>query len=225
LPWWQTNTSVQPLIQKMLQSDDKKLRYSIMLLLIRNNKPYADSLLTYFASLDNYRYNLYTDLKELKKLDKFPALYFNQLDLGISSLIEKKSSGKPDSLLYVDRLKAVLKGKKGFVYFYKYKAKKDDLSWKLALVGLVPEDPKKFEFDYENKIADPSLDYSLLNDNKNIRYNLTRFTDTKIDINEPIGLQLKKELKKTIYSLHKSGKEFYEDSDSDDLTGKFNLGN
>ncbi|MBK5270773.1 MAG: TraB/GumN family protein, partial [Bacteroidia bacterium] len=226
LPYWQTNVGVQRLIQQMVESDDKKLKYSTTLLLIRNNKPFQDSMLTYFASLDDYRYDLYTDLKGLKKLDQFPSLYFNHLDLGRSSLITKKSSDKPDSLLYLDKLKAEVRGEKGFVYFYKYKSKKDDLTWKLALVGLIPEDPKKFEFDTENKNSGRSTDFSLFNTNKNTLYKLTRFTDTRIDNNEPLGLQLNKELKKILYSLHKSGREFYADSDNDDdLSRRFSFGN
>lgn len=226
LPYWGTNANVQPLIQQMLRSNDKRLKYSITLLLIRNNKPYDDSLVTYFASLDDYRYELYTDLKEMKKLDKFPVLYFNHLDLGRSSLIEKKSSDKPDSLLYLDRLKTEVRGKKGYVYFYKYKTKKDDISWKLAMVGLVPEDPKKFEFDTEKMNTALSPDFSLFDQDQNARYNLTRFTDTKVDNDEPLRLQLNKELKKIIYSLHKSGKEFYEDdSDNNALSGRFSFGN
>jgi len=37
--------------------------------------------------------------------------------------------------VYLARLKAEYKNKKGFVYFYKYKTKKDDMAWKLASVG------------------------------------------------------------------------------------------
>ena len=39
------------------------------------------------------------------------------------------------------------KGKKGYIYFFNYKMKKDDLNWKLAVVGLVPENPREFEFE------------------------------------------------------------------------------
>lgn len=208
----------------MLTSDDEKLKYNTTLLLIKNNKPYDDSLLAYFASLDDYRYELYTDLKELKKLDKFPALYLNHLDLGRSVLFEKKSLGKPDSLLYLDRVKAELKGKKGYIYFYKYKIKKDDLSWKLAIVGLVPEDSQQFEFDPEITNNNRSRYFSLLTSNRNTPYSLTKFTDTKVSNDEPLSFQLNKELRKLLYSLHKSGKEFYGEDDEDDFSRRFNFG-
>jgi hypothetical protein len=186
------------------------------MLLTRNNKPYTDSLLTYFGSMDDYRYKLYTDLKKLNKLDKFPAVYNNQLDLGRSALIDKKSSGKPDSLVYVDRMKAEFKGKEGWIYFYKYKTKKADLNWKLATVGLVPEDPKQFEFENERKTKYMGYDISLFGPLKFNRYDFTSFSDTRLKDDEPITDQLGKALKKILYSRRKSAKEFYETNEDDD---------
>lgn len=223
LPYWETNTAVQPLIQQMLKSNDKRLKYSTMLLLLKHNKPYPDSLMKYFGSLEEYRYELYTDLKDMKKLDKFPSLYNNHLDLGKSSLMDSKSYGKPDSVVYVDRLKAEYKGKKGFIYFYKYKNKKDDLTWKLATVGLVPEDPKKFEFEDSTTISFSNTMYPPLSlygsSYRYNRYSFTGFLETKLKEEEPVPDQLKKMLKKMLYSRRKSAKGFYdEDSDRTSLT-------
>jgi hypothetical protein len=209
LPWWETNTAVQPLIQQMLKSNDKQLKYKTMLLLMANNKPYPDTLLKYFGSLDDYRYQLYSDLKDAKKMDKFPALYNNHLDLGKSSLLESKSYGKPDSVVYIDRLKTEYKGKKGFIYFYKYKAKKDDLTWKLATVGLLPEDPKQFEFQDTVSKNSLLLKFERISSTGYNRYNFTGFTETKLKEDEPLAEQLKKILKKMLYSRRESAKEFY----------------
>ncbi len=215
LPYWETNTAVQPLIQQMLKSNDKQLKYNTLLLLMANNKPYPDTLLKYFGSLDDYRYQLYADLKAKKKLDKFPALYNNHLDLGKSSLLDSKSYGKPDSVVYVDRLKMEYKGKKGFIYFYKYKMKKDDLTWKLASVGLVPEDSKQFEFEDSVAKSPLLLNFDRIASSRYSRYNFTEFTDTKLKEEEPQEAQLKKMLKKIIYSRRKSGKNFYEEEKDD----------
>jgi uncharacterized protein YbaP (TraB family) len=210
LPYAETNLNVQPLIQQMLGSGDKQLKYSIMLLLLRNNKPIPDTLPEFFASLDEYRYELYEELKRLKKEDKFPAKYNNHLDLGKSKLLKEKNYDKPDSLLYIDRLPAEIKGKKGFVYFYKYKTKKDDLTWKLATVGLVPQDPGTFEFENTDK-PDFNDYYSplsyLLSDY--FTYDFTSFTDAKIKEDESLPDQLRKTMKKLLYSKRKSAKEFY----------------
>ena len=211
LPYWETNATVQPLIQQMLRSNDKQIKYSTMLLMLKNSKPYPDSLLRYFGSLEDYRYGLYKELKEIKRLDKFPALYNNHLDLGKSSLLDKKSYGKPDSVIYIDRLSAEYKGKKGFIYFYKYKAKKDDLTWKLATVGLVPEDPKQFEFEDNSSISLQEFDSPLFPSYGYNQYSFTSFSETKFNDSEPVTDQLKKMLKKMLYSRRKSAKNFYED--------------
>ncbi|MEI9807958.1 MAG: TraB/GumN family protein [Bacteroidota bacterium] len=217
LPYAETNAAVQPLIQQILSSNDKQLKYKTMLLLFRNNKPVPDTMPKYFAGLEEYRYKLYKDLEELKKGDRFPAQYNNHLDLGKSKLMEEKTYDKPDSVVYIDRLAAEVKGKKGFVYFYKYKTKKDDLNWKLASVGLVPEDPKTFEFENTEK-PDYSEYYSPGNYQSGDYYKLdfTGFSDTKIKEDEAIAGQLGKALKKMLYSKRKSARAFYEREGRDD---------
>ncbi|MEO7922301.1 MAG: TraB/GumN family protein [Chitinophagaceae bacterium] len=211
MPFWDINPVVQPLLQQMLRSSDKQLKYNTLLLMIKNKRAYPDTLLNYFATLDDYRYELYTDLRENKNLDKFPARYNNHLDLGKSSLLEKKTYGKPDSVVYMDRLLAEYKSKKGYIYFYKYKNKKDDLTWKLAVVGLVPSDPLQFEFEDTEPKSPLLLRFEQTSSTKYNRYELTKFTDTKIREGEPQQVFLEKELRKILYSLRKSAKEFYAD--------------
>ncbi len=210
LPYWETNAAVQPLIQQMMKSNDKQLKYSTLLLMLKNNKPYPDSLLQYFGSLEDYRYQLYTDLKAMKKFDKFPSLYNNHIDLGKSSLLDKKSYGKPDSIIYIDRLKTTYKNKTGFFYFYKYKAKKDDLTWKIATVGLLPLDPKQFEYEDSSRISIAGISSPLLTSSyQSNLYSFTSFSETKFKEDEAVPVQLKKMLKKILYSRRKSAQNFY----------------
>ncbi|HET6994563.1 MAG TPA: hypothetical protein VFI06_06260, partial [Chitinophagaceae bacterium] len=224
LPYAETNPNVSPLLQQMLASGDKELKYNTMLLLLRNNKPIPDTLLRYFAALEQYRYELYDDLKDIDKRNKFPAQYNNHLDLGRSKLMEEKSYNKPDSIVYIDRLPAEIKNRKGFVYFFKYKTKKDDMGWKLATVGLVPQDPKKFEFD---DIEKPSVNdyYSNIKKGDYFKFDFTGFTDTKIKDEEPLADQLKKLLKKMLYSKRKSARDFYEkEGNGYEVTSRVDLG-
>lgn len=211
LPFWDIHAAVQPLIQQMLKSNDKQLKYNTLMLLLDNNKPYPDTLFNYFGGIDEYRYQLYTDLKEKGKSDKFPSLYNNHLDLGKSSLLDKKLYDKPDSIMYVDRLKTTYKGNNGFIYFFKYKTKKDDLNWKLALVGLLPENPRQFEFDDTIQKNLTLLNAERIAPASYNRYDFTAFTETKINDADPIISQLKTALKKMLYSRRKSAKEFYGD--------------
>lgn len=212
LPFWDMNTSVKPVIQQMLASNDKRLKYNTMMLMIQHNRPYPDTLLKFFGGLDDYRYEMYTDLKRLKKADKFPPLFNNHLDLGRSSLIGQKTYDKPDSIIYVDRLKTEYLGKKGYVYFFKYKTKKDDMTWKLATAGLVPENPKEFRFDDSTITGIPFSAYSVLRYERYSRFDFTEFSESKLNPDESTESQIKRELKKMLYSRRKSGKVFYDES-------------
>jgi len=214
LPYWDANASVQPLFRQMLSSSDKRLKYNMLLLLIRNSRAYPDSLLNYFGRLDDYRYELYRDLKDLKKMAIYPRQYHNHLDLAKSKIISERTYDKPDSLVFADKLQADVNGKKGFIYFFKYKTKKDDATWKLASVGLVPEDPKQFEFEnISGKKGGRFFEYD--NYSGSSRYDFTSFSNTRIRADESLGVQLNKELKRMIYSKRKSAKEFYDKARSE----------
>jgi hypothetical protein len=208
LPFFETNMAVQSLIQQMLNSNDKKLKYGTLLLMLQHKKPFPDSLLGYFGSRDEYRYQLYTDLKKMGKADQFPSLYNTHVDLGRSSLFVKSAFDTPDSMVYMDRLPAEYRNKKGFIYFYKYKTRKDDLNWKLATAGLVPEDPKQFEFEDDRPCC--HIDLSMLESQLFNPYDFTGFSDTKIEEDASILKQMTTALKKLFYSRRNSAKKFYE---------------
>lgn len=208
LPYWDTNPAVQGVFAQMLSSNDKLLKYNTFLLLIRNKKSYPDSLFRYFGSLDDYRYSLYSDLKTMGQLDKFPKLYNNHLDLGRSVLLKMQTYSKPDSLVYLERLRTDYQGKQGYIYFFRYKTKKDDMGWKIASVGLVPLDAKSFEFDDSPELGSGLYSYSPF---RYGRYAFTSFSDNRITDGETLMMQLKKMQKRLLYSKRKSAKNFYEE--------------
>ena len=215
LPFIDKNPQVNQFINQLLTSGDKRLKYHAFQLLLRNQKIFPDSLLNYFASLDDYRYELYNDLLQLNKTSLFPPAFNNHTDLSRSKLIARTSAYmKPDSIQLLDSLSINYRGKKGWVYFYRYRMKKDDASWKLATVGLIPQDATRFVFDKkendEDKIRDvtyyPPLT-ALYNTDKS--HGFTEFSDVKIKDDEPLADQLSRQLKKLIYSKRKSGRMFY----------------
>jgi len=128
--------------------------------------------------------------------------------------MESSTYSKPDSVVYLDRMQTTYNGKKGFIYFFQYKHKKDDVNWKLATVGLVPENPLEFEFedDENSKSVLPGV-FSSYSYNK---YDFTLFTETKIKSDESLSSQLKLELKKMLYSRRNSAKQFYGKDNEDD---------
>ncbi|HMG69306.1 MAG TPA: hypothetical protein VK588_16525, partial [Chitinophagaceae bacterium] len=217
LPFWNANANVPPFFQQILQSNDKKLKYSTMILMVQDKKPVPDSVLDYFAGMDEYRYTLYSDLKQTDQLKMFPQKYNNQAALARSKLINSKPYNKPDSVLYLDKIPAEFNSVQGFIYFFKYKEKKDDPVWRIATVGLLSKDPKKFE------VREPSVpEYGNTDEDQypNSNFDVTSFTDSKLLDDVPVSLQLNKELKKLLYARRKSAKEFYDipKTNPDDIT-------
>ena len=219
LPFQNSKPGVDAVINQLLTSTDKRLKYNTVYLLLKNKKIFSDTLITYFAGLDEYRFELFADLNELKLMHKFPAAFNNHSDLSRSKLLAAFENTKPDSLILIDSLTAANGKKQGLVFFYKYKIKKDDNFWKLASVGLIPADPAKFIFEDENEKGNNSpglTNYSPLN-YVSASFGFTQFTDVKIKEDDPLKEQLNKQLKKMIYANRKSGWMFYQDSeDSED---------
>jgi len=216
LPFRETNPAVNDVLKQMLSSNDKRLKYNTAYLLLRNKVTLPDTMLMYFAKLDDFRYELFTDMRTLKMLDKFPAEYKNQQDLSKSKLFSSSYYSKPDSMVFIDSLPASLKDRKGFVFFYKYKTKKDDLFWKLATAGLMSQDNKPFNYDDDEDEEDDDDDtgytsimagWNFSRDENKIVF--TEFTDEKIKEEVPLKEQMEKQLKKILYSKRKSAKMFY----------------
>jgi uncharacterized protein YbaP (TraB family) len=208
MPFYETNAGVKEVMNKMIASNDKKLKYNTLFLLLRNKKPVSDTLFTYFAGMEDYRYDLYSDLKELKMQSKFPAKYNTHLLLGKSRLMKLNGFEKPDTMIFAERLETTYKKKTGYIYFFKYKKKKDDISWKVATLGLLPTDTLQFEFDKpEDKTTLPS--YS--NYSRYGPYDFSELSNEKINEDEPETEQFRKILKKMIYAKRASAAMFYEE--------------
>jgi hypothetical protein len=205
MPLYDKNPAVAQLLSQLLLSNDKRLKYNTALLFIRNGKSVADSILNYFAADNNYRYELYTDLKDLNKQNLFPAKYNNQADLALSKLYNEANYNKPDTIAFLAKRSLTWANKEGQIYFFNYKRKKDD-GWKIASVGLIQKDNTAFEFKKEKKHSD------------NYDLDFTRLSETKLKEDEPLEEQVNKRLKELVYSKRPSAKEFYKNEDDSDFS-------
>ncbi len=209
MPFIDSEANILQMFQQLLRSNDNRIKYSTMLLLVQNNKPIPDTLLTYFAALDGYRFELYDDLILSGKKHLFPHKYSNQLDLAKSKLISIKTTDIPDSIIFIRRTEVEIKVRRGYIYFFKYKQRQDDVTWKFATVGLLPQDTTKFD---TSEYADRNRWERFLPGRYHYnQYDFTEFTDTKISEDEPIADQLEKQLKKTLYTKRRSARMFYND--------------
>ncbi|HEY4336138.1 MAG TPA: TraB/GumN family protein, partial [Puia sp.] len=72
LPFYETNPTIPRFFDRLLRSRDPLLRLSTSLLLLRNHRPVADSILLALASADASRSLLYQGLDNIGMADRFP---------------------------------------------------------------------------------------------------------------------------------------------------------
>lgn len=231
LPYWDKEAAVKQYFADVQKVSDKRLKYNTLRTLIKNNKPYDDTLVAYFARQDDYRYELYKDLARMKKADLFPKAHASLTDLAKSRLLANRTGyNRPDTLVFMQKMEAATDKAKGYIYFFKYKTKKDDLVWKIAATGLVPiagnnllMDEKIIKSAGEERY---SFNYGGSNSYGNNPYSFAVFTDVKLkeEVEEPLQKQLEKEVKKYKYALQKSGSRFFVNDEYAGLDyGQFNL--
>lgn len=191
MPFYDKYPAVQKFYEKLLQSKDDEVKLSTAMLMLRNKRKVADSILENLASKDQYRSNLLQELEEIKQVDLFPSKYKDQESMARSLLLADKSEEKFYAIELVAKRMIEVKSKKGYVYFFKYKLKKDD-EWKMGISGLQPVNLKEVSSD--------DL--------------LVKMTDKKIKDDEPMMDQYEKQLKQLIFSLRRSAASFFEERGS-----------
>ncbi|MEO7768945.1 MAG: hypothetical protein ABIS01_16055, partial [Ferruginibacter sp.] len=187
IPFYDRNSNVPKFFDKLLRTKDEEVRLNASLILLRNEKPVADSVFNGLAEKDRWRGKLYRRLEQIKKLNKFPARYKTQIYMARSYLVAEKNYNSVDSIVFVDKQRMVFQGKKGFVYFFKYRIKKDG-DWKMGISGLQPEN-----------ILEASSDNSL-----------AAMTDKKIRPELSVNDQYQEQLKRLLFTFHKSAHSFFD---------------
>ncbi|MES1225125.1 MAG: hypothetical protein ABUT20_57110, partial [Bacteroidota bacterium] len=94
------------------------------------------------------------------------------------------------AIQFIDKEFIQFRQKKGYVYFFKYKVNKDD-EWQIGISGLQPENGKETGTNND----------------------MVKFTNKKLKADEPVVEQFDKQLKRLIFSKHKSSSSFYLDND------------
>lgn len=186
-PFYEQNAGVPKFFDKLLQSKDNGVQLNAAIVLLKNNRPVADSIFTGMAAKDRLRGKLFTALEKIKRLDKFPATCKTQVDLARSFLVADKGLNKLDSIALVSKQPAAYDNKKGTVYFFKYRVKKED-DWKIGISGLQPENEKEVSSDDK----------------------LSSMTDKKLKDDKSEQEQFEEQLKKLLFTFHPSAKNFFE---------------
>lgn len=186
IPFYESNKNVKQYFTRMLQSKDDIVRMNTAVLLLRKGKEVPDSILQQLAADERQRGSLYYKLERVKRLDKFPAKYNNQLAIARSYMIRESDDIKMDSVVFLKKMKAGIKGESGVVYFFKYRIKKAD-DWKIGFSGLQP------------------LKENTPSSNDELSY----LTDKKLIATEPLDDQLNLQLRKVVFGYFNSSRNFY----------------
>ncbi len=212
LPYWEKNAGVQMYFNDLMKLKNKQIRFEAMMLLLRNNKTISDTLLNFYGSQDVYRASLYGALKKVKLLNKFPAKYNNQSMLVRSAIVSFSNNENYDTLVLLDKLPTSYKDKKGVVYFYKYKNRKEEKKWRILSFGLQPTNNN--EYDDDNNVFTSIKTYSYDRSNNNT-----------LDEAKPVKPQLVELLKTMQYKMHKSATQFYAENyyDYDEVSENIQL--
>jgi hypothetical protein len=190
MPFYNGNHQIPEFFHKLLCSKDAGVRLNTVILLIRNNKKVADSIILTLAASDRYRSSLLKDLEDIHREDKFPSAYKKQISIARSQLVASHTGDEFYDIDYVGNQFTHFKENEGYVYFFKYKINKDD-DWMIGISGLQPTD---------------QLSVGTNDD-------LVRLTNKKIRSEQPLLDQFAIQLKRLLFSKHKSASTFYFDND------------
>lgn len=136
--------------ERMLKVQDPYIRMMTAIRLEKNKVPVADSIWYNLAKDDDYRVRLYALLEKNHLLNKYPAEFRSQQKFNEAILRRNINSGTNtvDTFTVLLNVPSEFRGNTGRVYLYKYKVTKDK-DWKLAMLGLQPEDENKVDGKYE----------------------------------------------------------------------------
>ncbi|HEY4337110.1 MAG TPA: hypothetical protein VGM89_14465, partial [Puia sp.] len=190
LPFYETNPTIPRFFDRLLRSRDPLLRLSTSLLLLRNHRPVADSILLALASADASRSLLYQGLDNIGMADRFPRRYRDQENIARSLLVAARGANEFAEIRLVDKQATQFKTAKGWVYFFQYKINKDD-EWQIGLSGIQPAGRK-----------DLSTDASLV-----------VLTSKKLKTGVPALEQCSEQWRKLLLARRKSASSFFQDNE------------
>lgn len=219
LPAYDNNPDVRDFFDQLLSSEDKNLRFRTMAKMIRQGKKVPDTLMAYFAQEEDFSYRLFIFLKNINKTDLFPKKNLSQEKMARSLLVLNQTNGKPDSLVFLKKYWLESRFDTGYIYFYKYKSKKDDAGWKLASVGLMAKDTTEFDMEPDRSKGfyfspQSSFYRKYIYNNASARYYESDYTDlwdTRLGEDKTLDELIQDRIKRIYYSQHRNSTQYFQD--------------
>jgi hypothetical protein len=123
----------------------------VIIALLKNKQPVNSKDIYTLASTDEFRSNLYNELKELGKVNLFPPDFLTQKHLGQSELYGYATDDEPpQSLKYIGERTEMFMGKKQKFYLYKVEFDTTDPEYTyLGIAGPYSLNPKDYSSNHD----------------------------------------------------------------------------
>lgn len=143
LPFYK-EPAVNKYFQRAYRSENTYISLKIDLMKIKRNISVPDSNIQKYIKSDFDRQELYVQLKKINRLHLFDSAYLNQEMVSRAIIYEDYTDENNDSIAFVEKRQAVVRGKIGYIYFFKrYNIPQE--SWFVDYVGIQPLDTNKVE--------------------------------------------------------------------------------
>jgi|GEM_PF-1519520 len=156
------------LLMEALSDSDQEVKIAVTVALIRHNRPVPDPTLRKMAADPAKRIELYRELEQAGRLDRFPRQYMSQKDIAEGLLAEwlvmEYYDDSPDSLRVIGEREVTVGGEQGRVYLFAFHYGEQGESWRVGISGLQPLDREKIAstgmrvMSLDGKLEDMSID-------------------------------------------------------------------
>jgi uncharacterized protein YbaP (TraB family) len=116
------------ILNKFANFNGREIRFNTLIAMLECNSPVDSRTIYTLATTDEYRHNLYDELKRLNKLKLFPSSYLSQKELGKSKLYEYASEDEliAEMISVAGERTILYKGKLQKFYLYKVSFSDDE---------------------------------------------------------------------------------------------------
>jgi uncharacterized protein YbaP (TraB family) len=189
-PFYDKNPTIPHFFDRLLRSKDAGLRLNTAVLLLRHNRPVADSIIQALAGADASRSRLLRNLVGIHKESRFPKAGKTQESIARSLLVASRGNSDFADIQLVDKRTAQFKQRKGLVYYFKYKVNRDD-EWQMGLSAFQPLNTKEVSTDPE----------------------FVALTGKRLRQDKPALEQFDQQWKRLLFSRRRSATTFFMDND------------
>ncbi|MFC0775903.1 TraB/GumN family protein [Terrimonas alba] len=139
------------LLNKFSKFNDRGVRFKTLIALLKNNKPVDSKTIYTLATTDEYRHDLFEELKKIKKQGLFPLQYLSQRDLAKSKIyVYAADEDQPGIISYAGEKIIDFKGKNQKFYLFKVPISTDfDAETYLGIAGPYSVNPKEYLSTHE----------------------------------------------------------------------------